>query len=94
MNGSYSNFDDIFKGVPQGPILGLISCNIYIYDLFFGIRDLDTNIDIRDLDISADIPESLSGDRASISNPMAVSNIFNNSFSSIANKRKLDISFS
>ena len=43
-------------------------------------------------DISAGIPKSLDG--ATISNPMAISNIFNNYFSSIANKTKLNISFS
>ena len=45
-------------------------------------------------DISADIPKSLSVDGATISNPMAISNIFNNYFSSIAGKTKLNISFS
>ena len=41
MNGSYSNFDDIFSGVPQGFILVPLLLNIYICDLFFGIGDLD-----------------------------------------------------
>ena len=45
-------------------------------------------------DISADIPKNLSADGATISNPMAISNIFNNYFSSIAGKTKLNISFS
>ena len=45
-------------------------------------------------DISADIPKSISVDGATISNPLAISNIFNNYFSSIADKTKLDISFS
>ena len=45
-------------------------------------------------DISADIPKSLSVDGATISNPMAISNIFNNYFSSIAGKTRLNISFS
>ena len=45
-------------------------------------------------DISADIAKSLSVDDATISNPLAISDIFINYFSSIANKTKLNISFS
>ena len=45
-------------------------------------------------DFSADIPKSLSVDGATISNPFAISNIFNSYFSSIAGKTKLNISFS
>ena len=37
---------------------------------------------------------SLSVDGATTSNPLAISNLFNNYFSSIANKTKLNISFS
>ena len=44
--------------------------------------------------ISAEIPETLSVDGTTISNPMEISNIFNNYFSSIATKTKLNISFS
>ena len=38
VNGSYSNFDDNFSGVPKGSILAPIC----ICDLFFGIGDLNT----------------------------------------------------
>ena len=44
--------------------------------------------------ISAEIPTTLTVDGTTISNPMKISNIFNNYFSSIATKTKLDISFS
>ena len=44
--------------------------------------------------ISADIPKTLTVDGATISNPMEISNIFNNYFASIAAKTKLNISFS
>ena len=44
--------------------------------------------------ISADVPKTLSVDGTTISNPMEISNIFNNYFSSIATKTKLNISFS
>ena len=43
---------------------------------------------------SADIPKTLTVDGTTISNPMEISNIFNNYFSSIASKIKLNISFS
>ena len=41
MNGSYSDFDDIFNGVPRGSILGPLLFHIYSCDLLFGIRNLD-----------------------------------------------------
>ena len=44
--------------------------------------------------ISAKIPKTLTVDGTTISNPMEISNIFNNYFSSIATKAKLNISFS
>ena len=45
--------------------------------------------------ISAKIPKTLTIDGTTISNPMMeISNIFNNYFSSIASKTKLNISFS
>ena len=43
---------------------------------------------------SADIPKTLTVDVTTISNLMEISNIFNNYFSSIASKTKLNISFS
>ena len=43
--------------------------------------------------ISADIPKTLTVDGTTISNPMEILNIFNNYFSSIATKTKLNISF-
>ena len=45
-------------------------------------------------DISAEIPNTLIVDATTISNVMEISNIFNNYFSSIASKTKLNISFS
>ena len=44
--------------------------------------------------ISAEIPKTLTVDGTTISNPMEIPNIFNNYFSSIATKTKLNISFS
>ena len=44
--------------------------------------------------ISTHIPKSLTVDGTTVSNPMAISNIFNNYFSSITSKRKHNISFS
>ena len=44
--------------------------------------------------ISADITKTLTVNGATISNPMEISNIFSNYFSSIATKTKLNISFS
>ena len=45
-------------------------------------------------DLSAEIPKTLIVDATTISNIMEISNIFNNYFSSIASKTKLNISFS
>ena len=44
--------------------------------------------------ISSDISKSISVDGNTISNPVVISNIFNNYFSSIADNTKLNISFS
>ena len=44
--------------------------------------------------ISAEFPKTLTVDGTTISNPMEISNIFNNYFSSIASKTKLNVSFS
>ena len=44
--------------------------------------------------ISADIPKTLTVDGTTISNPLEISNIFSNYFSTIAAKTKLNISFS
>ena len=44
--------------------------------------------------ITADVSKSLTVDGTTISNPMTIWNIFNNYFSSIANKKKFNISFS
>ena len=44
--------------------------------------------------ISAEIPKALTVDGTTISNPMEISNIFHNYFSSIATKTKLNISYS
>ena len=44
--------------------------------------------------ISADITKTITVNGATISNPMEISNIFNNYFSSIATKTKFNISFS
>ena len=44
--------------------------------------------------ISAEIPKILTVDGTTLSNQMEISNIFNNYFSSIATKMKLNISFS
>ena len=41
VNGSYSNFNDIFSEVLLGSILGPLFFNIYICDIFFGIGALD-----------------------------------------------------
>ena len=41
MDGFFSNFYDIIKGAPLNSILGPVLFNVYICDLFFGIRGLD-----------------------------------------------------
>ena len=43
--------------------------------------------------ISTEFPKTLTVDGTTISNPMETSNIFNNYFSSIASKKKLNVSF-
>ena len=41
VNDAYSSWKDIFYGVPQRSILGLLLFNIHLCDLFYFLKDLD-----------------------------------------------------
>ena len=41
VNDAYSSWKDIFYGVPQLSILGLLLFNIHLCDLFYFLEDLD-----------------------------------------------------
>ena len=41
INSSFSSYLDIFQGVPQGSILGLLLFNIFLCDLFLFVEEVD-----------------------------------------------------
>ena len=41
INSSFSSYLDIFQGVPQGSILGLLLFNLFLCDLFLFVEETD-----------------------------------------------------
>ena len=41
IGSNFSSYLEIFRGVPQGSISGPISCNLFMYDLMFLIKETD-----------------------------------------------------
>ena len=77
------------------PIRVWLYCNHYLESNWNSIRNtgkgLKSILTIKN--IFADIPKSLTVDVTTVANLIAISNIFNNHFSSIADKMKLNIAF-
>ena len=71
-------------------------CNHYFETNWYSIKNtwnsLKSILNIKN--ISADVPNTLTIDGTTFSNPMQISNIFDNYFSSFATKTKFGISFS